>query len=512
MLLSKHKTKKLMKNLFWLVVVICSLNLNTSCSNYLDVDSTEVASEDTQWNQVEDARSGLMGIYGLFRSALADNNAHWMYGEVRMGDFKSYDREDINAVVNNQLNASYPLMEDLSDWRRFYAVINAASVFIEKAPRILKQDTKYSDVNLKLDIAQARALRAFAYFYMVRIWGDVPLIPASFDNGTFNEFARSDANTVLNYAESEMLTAAKDLPYLYGVNGQLYYGQNSTFWSGALFSKISAYAVLSHIAAWKGNYINTEIYSRFVQDNYSKANITTQFSTVTTLTSTTGFFAQKSASQMVAFNFIDFNGESSQTGHIEDLTLAEPFITRLHPQIYVPKETILSVFNNPNDLRFGIDTIAKAYRTNYFANMNNSVPVFSKIKILRDGVPTRQFELFGSALVFTRMEEITLLRAEALGVINRKADAIVELNKVRSIRGLPIFIDTDGDVLDAIFQERRRELMGEGWRWYDRVRYERIKKKDSYFIQLENNKTIYWPVSDKVLQSNSKITQNSYWK
>lgn len=510
MLLRKHQINKYTKKFFFFVL-ISSLCLTTSCSDYLDIDSKQVAAEDTQWNQIEDARSGLMGIYGLLRAALANNNAHWMYGDIRLGDFVSYSRNDIDAVVNNKLNYSAPLLQNLSDWRRFYAVINAASVFIEKAPRILNQDSKYSELNLKLDIAQAKSLRAFAYFYMARIWGDVPIIPSALDNGTFNEYPRSKEIEVLNYAENQILSVVKDLPYLYGSNNQRYYGQSDSYWSGALFNKISAYAVLAHISAWKGNYINAEVYAKFVQDNYSQSNIS-EFTSIINLTSTTGFFSQRSASQMVAFNFLDFNGESTKTGHIEDLTLAAPFISREHPQIYIPKDSIVSIFKNPYDFRFGIDTISQSYRTNYFTNYNSSVPLFSKIKVLQDGIATGTYELYGSTLIFTRMEEMTLLRAEALLANNRSSDAIIELNKIRTRRGLPLFVDGDGDLYDAIFEERRRELMGEGWRWYDRVRYQRLTDRDSSIRQLVQENGIYWPVSEKVLQSNSKITQNSYWK
>lgn len=510
MLIKMYKEILIKKGMLLFSLTI--LASTVGCSDYLDSDSIHVASEDGQWETLSDSRSALIGIYGLTRAALANNNGHWIYGELRKGNFSSYARPDLQAIVNNELNSSNALIEDLSDWRRFYAVINAASVFIEKAPRVIENDPRYSEVNLKYDIAQARALRAFAYFNLTRIWGDVPLLTASYDNGSFKEIPRTSSIAVLKYAENELIEAAKNLPYLYGVAPQNYYGENQSYWNGILINKVSAFAILSHIAAWRGDYINTEIYTSFVLDNYTKVNA--DYVTVTDLTATGGFFARKSPSHLVAFSFLDDYGESTKVGHIEDLALAKPMITKPFPDIYVPKDKIIAIFNNENDLRFGLDTITKQYRTNYFTNYNGDVPVFSKIKVIGNGTGDGNYSIFGSTLVFSRLEDITLLKAEALTVLNREEDAVILLNSIRTNRGLPVFIKDEAtiSVLEAVFQERRREFMGEGWYWYDQVRYQRLIQSDPEFVELEKNQGIFWPVSKKVMDANSLVTQNNHWK
>ncbi|MCH5719343.1 RagB/SusD family nutrient uptake outer membrane protein [Niabella hibiscisoli] len=72
-------------------------------------------------------------------------------------------------------------MEEWKSWRRFYAVIAQANLCIENLPKILEKDIRYNQQNLKVDVASARFLRALAYFYIVRIWGDAPLITTSID-------------------------------------------------------------------------------------------------------------------------------------------------------------------------------------------------------------------------------------------------------------------------------------------------------------------------------------------
>src|SRR5690606_6256391 len=120
-----------------------------SCNKLLDIDPYHAASEEQQWNKMEDARAALMGIYGLTRAALAENNRHWVCGDLRKGDFTVRNRADLAAVVRGDLMDPHALTNNLSNWRRFYAAINAAAVFIERAPQIEEEDPSYSEANLR---------------------------------------------------------------------------------------------------------------------------------------------------------------------------------------------------------------------------------------------------------------------------------------------------------------------------------------------------------------------------
>lgn len=513
---------------FWL----CMLALvSASCNKIVDIDVYHAASEEQQWNKLEDARAALMGIYGLTRAALVENNAHWINGDLRAGDFTvtkgAYNESQLRAVVENKLSRSYPVFEQLANWRRFYAAINAAAVYIERAPQIVDKDRSYSESNLELDIAQARALRAFNYFYMVRIWGDVPLITKSFDNGSFREFPKTDAQTVLNYAKNELLEVLPTLPFEFGTSSNQYYGRNPEEWRGMVFNKLWVYACLAHISAWEGNYADVETYTKFILDN--NTHISANFTPIENLvlSSSEGLFSSETnaslrGSKIIAFNFpavSDRLVENTQTGHIEQLTLSYPFVRKAYPDIYVTKDSLYSIFDDMDDLRFGVDTITFLYHTNYVYNLNADIPVFSKIKVVKNGVTADgDYAVFGSALVFTRLEEISLLRAEALVALNRGVEAIAPYNAVRRTRGLrdksylKDFEQNDTELLRAIFEERRKELIGEGWRWYDLIRRQKLLKDDPALLDLIEKGGIYWPVANEVLQANTLIEQNSYWK
>ena len=82
----KNNMKKLRLALFFALACL----FLQSCNDFLDLDPKHAASETQQWKTLEDTRSALMGVYGLTRAALADNNTHWICGDLRKGDFTVY--------------------------------------------------------------------------------------------------------------------------------------------------------------------------------------------------------------------------------------------------------------------------------------------------------------------------------------------------------------------------------------------------------------------------------------
>ena len=129
------------------------------------------------------------------------------------------------------------------------------------------------------------------------------------------------------------------------------------------------------------------------------------------------------------------------------------------------------------------------------------------------GVTDPTFRFYSSATIFTRLEDMYLLRAEALAVIGEQGGAIELLNTIRERRGLVNYSAArNGELIDAIFQERTRELMGEGHLWYDMVRHYKILNDNSALSQLIRQKGQYWPIAADVMTQNKQLIQNEYWK
>ena len=489
----------------------------SSCEKFLDVESNHIVNEENKWKNINDIRSSLVGVYGLLRTALAENNAYWMYGELRGGDFSAVSRRDLSDIIDGNLNSSFDLVKEVSDWRKFYAVINAANVFIERSGEVLEHDKQYTEVNNEIDIAQMRVIKGFVYFLLARTWGDVPIWEKSYE-GTFPKLKAVEEAKVLTYAENEINSVKDKLPFFYGslidpvLPVERYLGFSTTKWNGVLFNKLSAYTILAHINAWTGNYLEASVYADYVISNANRAGVNSTDITDLTSNINTGLFYGNSSNHIIGFPFPYESKEGGQDGHLESLTLATPLIKKANPDIFIPVDRVVSIFNETGDQRFHIKSDG-SISTTYFHDFGGLRPIFKKIHMIRNGESGTDgsLPLFTSTLIFSRYEEINLLRAEAYAELGRTEVALAILNQSRKNRGLGE-LAPNADLMDAIFEERRKELMGEGWRWFDLVRYNKIKRNNPSFNNLIDQKGIFWPISQNVLINNKELTQNPYWK
>ena len=501
-------------------VLLLTVLTGTGCRKILNVEASNLINEENAWTSLNDARAALLGTYGLLRTALAENEANWLYGELRGDVYKALNRPDLQAVIDGKLKQSYNLLNEVSNWRKFYAVINAANLFIERSGAVLQKDPQYTKLNNEVDIAQMKAIIGITYFYMVRIWGDVPLVTQSYD-GTFPRLPRSQAKAVLKYAEEQLKAAAPVLPYVYGdvLAGYFpgkYYGGDLSKWAGALVTRNAAYAYLAHIAAWDNRYLDASVYADFVINNAGLSGINA--STTNNLTRSDGFFLNQNSNQVFSLGFSASDAESTPTGHIENLTLANPLIPRANPLVYIPDTRVVDIFNESGDERFYVDSTGKTHSF-YFSKSASNLLIFSKIKVIGTGgvqqntagQNTNVITTYSSPIVFTRLEELKLLKAEALAVLGQLDDALDLLNGLRNARNLKLLTTTD-HLLENVFHERQRELMGEAWAWYDLIRYKQIKNDDPAFNALRQTGGIYWPVSQDVIDRNPLIAQTTYWK
>lgn len=118
--------------------------------------------------------------------------------------------------------------------------------------------------------------------------------------------------------------------------------------------------------------------------------------------------------------------------------------------------------------------------------------------------------------VIWRLADLKLLRAECRTRLNMP-NAVEDLNDVRERAGLEKYDGPTGsEVLrEEVFNERERELFGEGQRYFDIVRngyLNRLSLAYSMLTQEEIDRgALYLPVGEKAFVNNELMTQNSYW-
>lgn len=463
----------------------------SSCENMLDIESKRAVAEENMWQNFNDARAATFGAYSLLRAAMANENAYWAYGELRGGDFTVTIREDMKAVAGNVLNADYPTVESWRDWRRFYAAINHFNTALYMLPTVKEKDYRYSESFLQLDMAQIRVLRAFTYFFMVRLWGDVPLITEAID-GSFEELPKTSSEEVLAFVKTELEAAYEDLPWVYPT----YYGH--TIDNSIHITKGACLGVQAHVYAWEHDYTKALEYLDEMVNNQGQTGFF-----LTDIGGTTNF---RGRNRNVVWQ-LDMNydhAEVSTDGHLENWTLRSPRVPKSQADIYVPKDSIQSIYDEPNDHRLDA----------YFLYLNDPFPMFNKVRQL-DGEYGNDpvLRMYSSAIFIFRYEELMLLRAECM-VRTGVGGAVNELNNIRDRRGLvQLPGDTPEDLLlEMIFQERRRELIGEGWFWYDLVRFEKVSQYTNLTQDEVDAGAIYWPLANRVLEQNKQLEQNSFWK
>ena len=151
-----------MKNIKYFVGAVClALSLN-SCSDFLNEEPVSEIPAGDMWQTARDAKAGINEIYGLLRSTLRENYFYW-------GEFRSDNvapgapvMADQARVINNLMSTD----EKCAKWTTLYQMINQTNLAIKYVPNISMPDV--ADRNDYL--GQAYALRALAYFDLVRVY------------------------------------------------------------------------------------------------------------------------------------------------------------------------------------------------------------------------------------------------------------------------------------------------------------------------------------------------------
>ena len=163
-----------MKNRLFIVSILAlSLFATTACTNWLDTRPESEMILDEYWTTESEAEAVLMAAYrGFITSDCTYRMLVW--GELRSDNFTQGTGigDEINKVLRQEITPSTPY----TTWSSFYSVINYCNTFLSFAPDVLKKDDNFTVEKLRKLSAEAYAVRALAYFYLVRAFQNVPWI------------------------------------------------------------------------------------------------------------------------------------------------------------------------------------------------------------------------------------------------------------------------------------------------------------------------------------------------
>lgn len=164
--------KKYYKAIKSLILVI-TVALLASCSDFLTVIPKNIVTEDNFWNEKTDIEQMVAGVYVKLQSSDIIQRC-LVWGELRS------DNTDMGRNIENNDDLYRLMKENLrpdntyTDYAKFYEVINCANVVIERAPEVGEKDPTFTQSQVAATIAEMKAIRALCFFYIVRAFKDCP--------------------------------------------------------------------------------------------------------------------------------------------------------------------------------------------------------------------------------------------------------------------------------------------------------------------------------------------------
>ena len=484
--------------------------LSSSCKKFLEQDPNSEATDETTWKSDNDAKASVYACYSLIRSALNAAITYYSYGDLVSGEFNDVPGGDgaYRDVLNYNWGIGIPAANNwdprlkLRLYANFYAAItqsNRCLYYIDKMPlSVFEGATDAAKTAQKNKyIGHALFSRAFMYFYISRVWGDVPLVTTYSDSLATVQLPRMPATQVLDQAIADAKQAAAYLGWKdEGSDDKVVTADKGT-----------AFALLAHIYAWQGNYNSCASACDSVINSNAYAYLdSASYMTIYKGRSQESIFEIAQNSTAESMRATDVYG-------ITGVTLTQPYINvgNSQPAWQLDNGLIDYLYSDENDVRYR-KTLLKlstggggsAYECIKYANIQNV-----------NNSDANQIAV-NNIIVF-RLADIKLLKAEALAVAKHDdAGALALVNELRTVRGTTLLDPLSGnDLLNAIIDERGRELFLEGHRTYDLIRLERLtgEQQFNYISPAEFTQgKYYWPIDPAMFSLNINLTQTPFWQ
>ncbi len=125
------------------------------------------------WKEEADVQSVLNACYvGMTEGSFVENIITW--GELRSDNVTGSGTNDFPENLNQMMKGNILDTNPVCNWNAPYNVINRCNTLIHYAPQVADIDPNYTRQELNQSLAEAKTIRALAYFYLIRTFKDVP--------------------------------------------------------------------------------------------------------------------------------------------------------------------------------------------------------------------------------------------------------------------------------------------------------------------------------------------------
>jgi hypothetical protein len=171
-----------MKNKIKYILAILILIVSSGCNDWLELIPPQGLVREEFWKSKEDVEAVVMGAYQSFAQMDGDL---FKFGEIRADMVIGDENQSLNdqKVVEGNIYPDNPMCQ----WNKFYTVINYCNEVIKNAPLVREVDDTFTEFQMQAYLSEAYFLRSLAYFYLVRIFKDVPYVtePTESDDSDF---------------------------------------------------------------------------------------------------------------------------------------------------------------------------------------------------------------------------------------------------------------------------------------------------------------------------------------
>lgn len=461
----------------------------------LNQEPVSMTTEANAWKTESDVTAEINAIYSLTRNAILGNNgayAHWAYGDFRFGDLCYRQLE--SYLKNLNLKDEYYAVNNLTNWKKFYTAIVQCNLVLEKASGI--HESEFTVYSKQQYLAEAHFLRAFLYFYISRIWGDVPLQTQAISQA---KLPRSSMDSVLNLCIRDCKQSISGLPWKYKYDESKVKAVKAT--------RGAAYTLLSEIYMWKQNYKDALKASKAVMDSLDFADY--RLMPLENTQDNDKLFKGRTNEGIFE---IDLSTEYDELtrNNLANITLCWPPYVKQNSYFqttYMNIDTLNSLYpeNNPDRRRSLWFDLSNS-------DGNEVMPMLLKFKN-KSSKSTSSIAYYEDNIILFRLAGLYLLRAEALAHTGDTQGAITLLNAVRERAGATLYDSNEGHLETVIINERRKELVGEGHIWFDMLRNNRLLqyKGDIYNETILRDGAWTWPVNLQSFISNPLLQQTTFW-
>lgn len=437
---------------------ILAASLSSCVNDWLDVapsDGTDAGAALTSSSDLAAARTGMYkALKG--NSSLVDyyGQQFFVYGDVHAGDDYQYNniggsnRASFYYDMNYQTASEFTSSSNVA-WKSPYIVIGRANRIIAAAEGGALSDAAEAKATIDQYAAEAKVLRALAHFDLVRIYGK----PYTEDQGAslgvplVTEVLESNAKPARSTVAEVYTQVVKDLTEAISSNAL------ATETEPGYVSVWGAKAILSRVYLNMGDYANALSVAEDIIKNSGAA-----------LWTRDQYFKAWDASTPNESEFLFRLNVTGSTDNNDLNGIGNLQQRDGYKEMVATKKFVDMLTSDPKDVRNGMFLPATAAKE--VATYGTNKVFLNKLR--GQGGNSRNVTI----VPIIRLSEVYLTAAECAFRNNDKTKAVEYLNDLVKNRTTTeaSLATVDNITLERILIERRKELIGEGQRYFDALR------------------------------------------